>query len=131
MQIYTAKARYVKVSPSKVRPIVELIRGKTASVAFNWLNTHGSRKSVCVMKALKSAVCNAFDLLGRKNFDCIISVAKVDNGPYAKYAVPGAMGRGVIRRRRSCHIEIGVIPMEVRSNEKDTLVKGETDGTKG
>lgn len=130
MQIYTAKARYVKISPSKVRPIVELIRGKTASVAFNWLNTYGSKKSVFVIKTLKSAVCNAFDLLGRKNFDCLISVAKVDNGPYAKYAVPGAMGRGVMRRRRSSHIEIGVIPMEAYSNDKNVMVKGETDGTK-
>lgn len=126
MEIYKARAKYLKVSPTKVRPIVDLIRGHRASRAVEWLITRPNRKTEIVLKVVKSAIANAINVSGDQNNDYTISVAKVDIGPTQKYAIPGAMGKSVVRRRRFSHIEIGVKPMGKKTNSKEVV-----RGTKG
>ncbi len=112
MEAYKAIAKYVKVSPTKVRPIVDLIRGHRASRAIEWLRTHPNRRTELVLKVVNSAIANAINVSGVKSVDYKLVLAKVDQGPTQKYAIPGAMGRSVVRRRRFSHLEIWVQPLE-------------------
>ncbi len=127
MQVYRARARYLRVSPTKIRPVVNLVRGHRASRVIEWLRTKPSRRTTMILKALGSAIANAVDLSGAKSDDYKIVVAKVDNGPTYRYAIPGAMGRSVIRRRRLSHLEIGVAPI----GKSETNVKEVDGGTEG
>jgi large subunit ribosomal protein L22 len=105
-----AKSRYVKISPTKLRPFIDAIRGKNVGTALIWLRTRPTARALPVIKALNSAWSNA------KNHDsslveqssAVVAVAKVDQGPTVKYHRPGSMGRSIVQRRRSSHIEIGV-----------------------
>lgn len=125
MEIYKARAKYLRVSPTKVRPIIDLIRGHKASRVVEWLRTRPSRRTVMVLKVVGSAIANAVDVSGSRNDDYEIVVAKVDNGPTQKYGVPGAMGRSCMRRRRLSHVEIGVKPVGNAKNSKE--VNGGTE----
>ncbi|MFC1854522.1 50S ribosomal protein L22 [Candidatus Dependentiae bacterium] len=108
--VAVARSRFVRISPYKLRAFVDGIRGKDANSALIWLKTCPAARVVAVLKTLKSAIANAVD----KNPDLdakkalVVSVAKVDQGPTFKYFKPGAMGRGVVQRRRLCHVEIGL-----------------------
>jgi large subunit ribosomal protein L22 len=119
MEAYKAKAKYLKVSPTKVRPIIDLIRGHKASRVVEWLKTHPNRRTVIVLKVIGSAIANAVNVSGIRAVDYKLVVAKVDQGPTQKYAIPGAMGRSVVRRRRFSHVEIWVQPLGRTTNLKE------------
>lgn len=125
MEAYKAKAKFLKVSPTKVRPIIDLIRGHRASKVVEWLKTHPNRRTEIVLKIINSAIANAINRSGVKNVDYKLVVAKVDQGPTQKYAIPGAMGRSVVRRRRFSHVEIWVQPLIKQVNLKE--VSGGTE----
>lgn len=118
MEAYKAKVKYLKVSPTKVRPIIDLIRGHKASRVVEWLRTHPNRRTEMVLKVVNSAIANAVNRSGVKSFDYKLVLAKVDQGPTQRYAIPGAQGRSVVRRRRFSHVEVWVQPI-VKANLKE------------
>jgi large subunit ribosomal protein L22 len=105
-----AKSRYIKISPYKLRPFIDGIRGKNIGAALIWLRTRPTAKALPVIKALSSAWSNAKhrDSSLVEQGSAVVAIAKVDQGPTVKYHRPGSMGRSVVQRRRSSHIEIGV-----------------------
>lgn len=54
-----AEFKYVRISPEKVRSVVNLVRGKRVQDAINALNFCNRRASPVVKKAIKSAAANA------------------------------------------------------------------------
>ena len=103
---FTAKARYVKYSPYKLRPIADVIRGKNVSYAFNWLSTYQTKRVVPLKKLLASAIANAKDRENANSSSLVIKEVRIDNGPFFKYFLPASHGRAEIQRRRFCHISI-------------------------
>ncbi|MBL4588092.1 50S ribosomal protein L22 [Candidatus Babeliales bacterium] len=105
-----AISRYVHVSPFKLRPIADVIRGKTVYEAEVWLKTTLSRRTTPILKTLKSACANAVDKLQDKTIlkNMRIKEIKIDQGPVIKYMKPGAQGRSSILKKRLSHIEIVV-----------------------
>lgn len=103
---FTALARYVKYSPYKVRPIVDVVRGKDVSYALQWLMTYRTQRAEPVKKLLESAIANAKNVKNREAGALIIKEIKVDGGPIHRYFKPGAQGRAQIQRKRLCHISI-------------------------
>lgn len=103
-----AVSRFVRISPYKLRLLVDGVRGKRLDLAFNWLYANKCKRAVAVHKVLFSAWANAKvkspELDGYS--DVYISLAKVDQGPAVKYSIPGAQGRSSLRRRRMSHIEV-------------------------
>ncbi len=59
---FVAKARYVRFSHFKLRPLVDVIRGKNARSALDWLVTSRLKRVEPVKKLLASAVANAKNL---------------------------------------------------------------------
>lgn len=103
---FVAKALYIRISPFKLRPLVDVIRGKNVHAALNWLATSDLKRAVPVKKLLESAAANAKNLQQLEMIDLRIKDIRVDHGPIFKYFKPGAMGRANIQRKRSSHMSI-------------------------
>jgi large subunit ribosomal protein L22 len=103
---FKAKAKFIAYSPFKLRPVVDVIRGKNAHYALSWLATYKTRRAKAIEKVLKSAVANAQQLSGVGPEDLVIKLFTVDQGPIFKYFKPGAMGRATILRRRFSHLNV-------------------------
>lgn len=103
---FTAKARYLSYSPYKLRPLVDVVRGKNALYAINWLRTYRSQRSEVVKKVLDSVLANAKNLKNIEPENLVIKEICVDQGPIHRYFKPGAQGRANPQRKRLCHMKI-------------------------
>jgi large subunit ribosomal protein L22 len=103
---FTAKARYLSYSPYKLRPLVDVVRGKNALYAINWLRTYRSQRSEVVSKVLDSVLANAKNLKNIEPENLFIKEIRVDQGPIHRYFKPGAQGRANPQRKRLCHMKI-------------------------
>jgi large subunit ribosomal protein L22 len=108
-----ARARYVHMTPMKVRRVVDLIRGRSAREALAVLQFAPQAASGPVAKVLASAMANAEHLAGLENrrFDpdtLWVTTAYVDEGPTLKRFRPRAQGRTYRIRKRTSHITIEV-----------------------
>jgi large subunit ribosomal protein L22 len=108
---FTAKARYVRVSPQKARLVLELIKGKRVEAALNTLAFTNKGIAPAVLKVLRSAVENAGYLSAEKGLDVDLDNLYVKNaianeGPRMKRIRPAPMGRAYRYQRRMAHIEI-------------------------
>ena len=103
-----AVAKYVRISPRKVRQVVNLIRGKKISDAFAILQFTPNGSTDDVAKVLKSAVANAEHNYDLNVDELIITEICVDQGPTLKRIKPRAMGRADQIRKRTSHITVVV-----------------------
>ena len=103
-----ATARYVRMTPMKVRRVVDLIRGMEAREALSVLQFAPQAASEPVAKVLASAVANAEHNHQLDPESLIVSVAYVDEGPTLKRFRPRAQGRAFRINKRTSHITIEV-----------------------
>lgn len=103
-----AVAKYIRISPRRVRQVVDLIRGKGIREAEAILLVTPKRGARAVAKVLKSAVANAEHNYDLDAGDLIVSRAFVDEGPTMKRYRPRARGQANVRRKRSSHITVVV-----------------------
>ena len=101
-----AVAKYVKMSPSKLKPVADLVRGKDLKEALTILKFTPGKGSGIVEKVVKSAAANA-----ENNFDMNVDklyVAEVyaHQGPTMKRWRAGAQGRASVILKRSSHIGV-------------------------
>lgn len=105
---FISKARYIRFSPYKLRPIADVVRGKNVMYALNWLRTCKLQRATPVTKIIESAAANAKSLRGIDPINLRIQEIRVDEGPSQKYFRPGAMGRTSVYKRRSCHMSVAL-----------------------
>ena len=103
-----AVAKYIRISPRKVRQVVNLIRGKKVSDAMAILRFTPKGATEPVGKVLKSAVANAEHNLELNQDDLYVTQVFVDQGPTLKRIKPRAMGRADQIRKRTSHITVVV-----------------------
>ncbi|HWJ04105.1 MAG TPA: 50S ribosomal protein L22 [Verrucomicrobiae bacterium] len=103
-----AVAKYIRISPRKVRQVVDLIRGKGVGEAFAILKFTPNHSAEAVEKALKSAVANAEHNYEMTPDNLIVKEIYVDQGPSMKRYNPRAMGRADAIMKRSSHITVVV-----------------------
>ncbi len=106
MPSYTATHRFARISVRKLRPILDLIRGKYADDAVDILKYMPHRGARMIEQVLKSAMANAEDKGVRNVGDLIIVEIRGDGGPMFKRLMPRARGMAYMIRRRSSHINI-------------------------
>ena len=99
-----AIVKYVRISPRKVRQVVDLIRGKKVNEALAILRYTPKRASEVVTKAVKSAAANAENNLQMEKDELFVTSCFVDQGPTLKRFQPRAQGRADIMRKRTSHI---------------------------
>ncbi|MFZ9736551.1 MAG: 50S ribosomal protein L22 [Prochlorotrichaceae cyanobacterium] len=105
-----AIARYIRMSPLKVRRVLDQIRGRSYRDALMILEFMPYRSCDPILKVLRSAVANAEHNLGLDREALVISKAFADQGPVLKRFRPRAQGRAYMIRKPTCHITIAVSP---------------------
>ena len=118
--IKTAKAHgnYVRGSASKVRRVLDQIRGKSYRDALIMLEFMPYRSTEPITKVLRSAVANAEHNLGMDPSTLIINSASADMGPVMKRFRPRAQGRAFAIKKQTCHITISVQPQTTQTNSE-------------
>lgn len=106
-----AIARYVRMSPYKVRRVLDQIRGRTYREALIILEFMPYRACDPILKVLRSAVANAEHNNGLDPATLIVSQAYADGGPSLKRFRARAQGRAYQIRKPTCHITVSVAPV--------------------
>ena len=102
----TAKARFVRVSASKARRVIDLVRGKSVSEALDILRWAPQQASEPVAKVIASAAANAQNNDGLDPSTLVVAAVYADEGPTAKRIRPRAQGRAFRIRKRTSHITV-------------------------
>src|ERR1700738_4515623 len=102
----TAKARFVRVSATKARRVIDLVRGKPVAEALDILRWAPQSASEPVAKVMASAAANAQNNNGLDPSTLVIATLTADEGPTAKRIRPRAQGRAFRNRRRTSHITV-------------------------
>ncbi len=102
----TAKARFVRVSATKARRVIDLVRGKSVSEALDILRWAPQAASEPVAKVIASAAANAQNNEGLDPSTLVVSTVYADEGPTAKRIRPRAQGRAFRIRKRTSHITV-------------------------
>ena len=103
-----ARARFVRDSPTKVRRVIELIKGRNANEALAVLRFAPQTASHSVAKVLASAMANAENNLDLDPDTLWVKTAYADEGPTLKRIRPRAQGRAYRIRKRTSHITVEV-----------------------
>jgi large subunit ribosomal protein L22 len=102
-----AQARHVRMTPMKVRRVVDEVRGVPVEQALDYLRFAPWAAAEPVYKCVASAAANARNNK-QLHGDLVIAAAYVDEGPTLKRFRPRAQGRAYRIRKRSSHITIVV-----------------------
>ncbi len=103
-----ATVKYMRISPSKARRVVDLIRGQHVPEARRILHFSSLGASPVVERLLNSAVANAESTPGVIADNLVVKSVWVDEGPTLKRWRPRAYGRATSIRKRTSHITVVV-----------------------
>ena len=113
-----AIARHVRMSPSKCRRVVDLVRGMDAAEAVDMLKFAQQVAAEPVRKVIASAMANAEQTEGLRGDDLYISQAFVDEGVTIRRIRPRAKGSASRILKRGSHITVVVEPKDARPEPK-------------
>lgn len=107
-----AYARFIRVSPRKMRQVADVIRGKSVYEAISVLTNLNKRSAELAEEVVRSAMSNAKRNPDIKDERLYISRIMVDGGPMLKRFRAMSMGRAGMIRHRTSHItvELDLIP---------------------
>ena len=102
------QARFVRVSPTKARRVIDLVRGKSVTEALDILRWAPQAASEPVAKVIASAAANAQNNERLDPATLVVATVYADEGPTAKRIRPRAQGRAFRIRKRTSHITVVV-----------------------
>jgi large subunit ribosomal protein L22 len=103
-----ATAKFIRISPTKARQVIDLIRGRHVEDARRVLAYTSRAASDPVAKVLESAIANAEHNRALPADELIVTRTWVDEGPTLRRFRPRALGRATRIRKRTCHISVVV-----------------------
>ncbi len=103
---YKAKHRFADVSPRKIRPFAQLIRGRNVDEALELLRFYHNRGAKQLLEVVQSALGNADDRDCPNLDELVVSEARIDCGPMFKRIQPRARGTAFQIKRRLAHIVV-------------------------
>lgn len=112
-----AKAKFIRISPRKVRLIVDAVRGLAVEEAINQLHHMNKRAALTIKKLIDSAIANAVNTYELKQSNLFVKIIEVSEGPTLKRWMPRARGRATPIRKRTSHISL-ILGELVDSGEK-------------
>lgn|SRR5574344_373495 len=101
-----AVAKYIRISPYKVRIVLDIIRGKKYTEAVAILENTPKSASPVILKVVNSAAANAENNLNLSKSDLIVAECFADQGPILKRIQPRAKGRAYRIDKRTSHITV-------------------------
>jgi large subunit ribosomal protein L22 len=122
-----AVGRYVRSSAKKVRPVLDLIRGKDVKRADEILQFTDREAARLTRKVLASAVANAIENSQQDADDLFVKACFADEGPTLKRFRPRARGRAGKINKRTAHITVVV----ARMSDEQMVVREAKAGSRG
>ena len=126
--------KYLRISPRKVKFVIDLVRNKPVEEAIGLLSLTPKKAAVFVRKAIQSAVANAIENFKEYKVseeDLIIKEIYVNEGPTLKRFKPRARGRADRVLKRTSHITVLVSDLKSKvskvSKVKEKEVKKEVN----
>ena len=101
-----AAAKYVRISPQKVRKLVDAVKGKPVEDGLNLLKFMPQKAASIVEKTIRSAVANADQIPDMDVDSLVIQNITADQGPTLKRFKARARGRGTRILKRTSHITV-------------------------
>lgn len=101
-----AIAKYIRISPYKVRVVLDLIRGKDLNEAVAILDNVSKAGAEPIKKVVLSAAANAEHNLQMNVADLYVAECYADQGPTLKRMQPMGHGRGFRILKRTSHITV-------------------------
>ncbi len=125
-----ATAKYIKISPKKVRLVADLVRKTPLQEALDYLSFSSQRAARPVLKIINSALANAEHNFGLKRKDLYIKKLLINQGPALKRWTAKARGMAAQIKRQSSHITVvlgvkiepKIIPKEKAKLEKEKII---------
>lgn len=127
-----AIAKYVRMSPSKLKPVADLVRGKDLNEALTILKFTPGKGAELIEKVVMSAAANAENNFDMNPDDLYVAEVYANQGPTMKRYRAGAQGRASMIFKRSSHI--GVTLKDKSGMVADAAEKvegGSPDGSEG
>jgi large subunit ribosomal protein L22 len=101
-----AIAQFVRISPRKIRLVMDQVRGKQVGEALNMLSFASQRGAGILKKLVNSAIANAEQNTGVDVDSLYIMRVYADEGPTLKRWRPRAQGRATPIRKRTSHLTV-------------------------
>ena len=101
-----AVAKYLRMSPTKLAPVADLVRGKSIDDALTILKFTPGKSSELVEKVVQSAMANAENNFEMDHDKLYVAQISVNQGPTMKRWRAGAQGRAGRILKRSSHITV-------------------------
>lgn len=128
MNTYTAEAKNIKISPRKMRLVVDGVKKMPIVSALAVLTTVNNRAGTPIKKVLESAVANAVHNGQVKKEDLFISEMFVGEGVMYKRYRFGSRGRVKPYKKRTSHIKVS---LGVKESIKPVIAKKDEKGKEG
>ncbi|HVL51859.1 MAG TPA: 50S ribosomal protein L22 [Actinomycetota bacterium] len=126
VQTYKAGAKFVRISPYKVREVAAIIKGKHVDEARRVLAFTPKAASIEMSKILESAIANAEHNFQVPQEELYIRFVSADEGVTIKRFRPRAQGRGFRIRKRTSHIQL-----ELERRQEETVERPRRAPRKG
>ena len=101
-----ATAKYVRMSPSKLKPVTDLVRGKDLNEALTILKFTSGKGAELVEKVVQSAAANAENNHDMNPDELYVAEIYANQGPTMKRFRAGAQGRASMILKRTSHIAV-------------------------
>jgi large subunit ribosomal protein L22 len=125
-----AVARHIRMSASKARVVLDLIRGRDVASADEILRFSERDSAIVIRKVLHSAVANAEHNDDQIPEDLFVSACFADEGKTLRRMRPRARGRASRIRKRSCHITVIVSRMPERELDRRRALEASRPGSR-
>lgn len=123
----SAKVKYLRIAPRKMRMVADLIRNKPVGEARAILRFTARKASEPLLKLLDSSIANAKNNLKKDTANLYISEIFVDGGPMQKRTYPRSRGRADMIKKRSSHV---TIVLKDKGEDMDAVEPEKTEAKK-
>ncbi|HOF85706.1 MAG TPA: 50S ribosomal protein L22 [Treponemataceae bacterium] len=104
---YIATSKFLIASPTKVRPVADVVKRKSYTEAMAILENMPHKGARLLKKTVKSAASNALDLNKKLDEDALfVKEIRIDEGPRLKRLWCRGRGRADMLLKRMCHITV-------------------------
>lgn len=121
-----ATAKYVRMSPSKLKPVTDLVRGKDLNEALTILKFTSGKGAEMVEKVVQSAAANAENNHDMNPDELYVAEIYANQGPTMKRFRAGAQGRASMILKRTSHI---AVTLRSREDAEQKVEGGSPDGS--
>lgn len=121
-----ATAKYVRMSPSKLKPVTDLVRGKDLNEALTILKFTSGKGAELVEKVVESAAANAENNHDMNPDELYVAEIYANQGPTMKRFRAGAKGGASMILKRTSHI---AVTLRSREDAEQKVEGGSPDGS--